>query len=158
MICLHYQGGLRMILTGNEIRQAVQMGNLIIRPFLDEHINPNSYNIAIGDTVFYYPEGSIMNSDQDCLPVEQKIPHTGLLLKRNKFYYAMSRETICSNYYVPLLHNRSGVARKGLFTHITADLQQLHHNGTVMLQLLPYADTMIYPRLQIAQLSFWLPY
>ena len=87
--------------------------------------------------------------------VEAVIPETGFLLRKNKFYFAMSKEVIKTDHYVPILHNRSGVARKGLFTHITADLMQVKHDGKVMLQLLPFADTVIYPNETIAQISFW---
>jgi dCTP deaminase len=147
-----------MILTGTEIKKAVLNKHLIIYPFDEDNINPNSYNISIGNSVLCYPEGITLDTNCDCLPVEYTISKYGMVLKKNKFYFAMSKETVCSDYYVPILHNRSGVARKGLFTHITADLQQLHHNGKIMLQLLPYADTVIYPYLQIAQLSFWVIY
>lgn len=67
----------------------------------------------------------------------------------------MSKEKIQTEYFVPLLHNRSGVARKGLFTHITADLLQINHNGHVLIQLFALSDTIIYPEQIVSQISFW---
>lgn len=144
-----------MILTGKEIIRAVVQKNLVIIPFSSDCVNPNSYDISIGNSVFSYPDGVVLDGNIESMAEEFIIPPNGLLLRRNKFYYAMSTETVVSKKYVPMLHNRSGVARKGMFTHITADLQQKGHHGRVILQLLPFADTLIFPGQQIAQLSFW---
>ncbi|CUX55239.1 deoxycytidine triphosphate deaminase [Clostridium sp. C105KSO15] len=147
-----------MILTGNEINQAIRLNKLSIKPFSESCVNPNSYDISIGNKIFCYPDGIILDGVDGQSAIDMVIPNSGLILKGNKFYYAMSLEIICCDYYVPILHNRSGVARKGMFTHITADLQQLHHNGRILLQFLPFTDTIIYPMQKVAQISFWKPH
>ena len=37
-----------MILTGNKIREEVKNKNIIIEPFSEDQINPNSYNYRLG--------------------------------------------------------------------------------------------------------------
>ena len=37
-----------MILTGSEIIKEHEKGNIIIEPFFQEQINPNSYNYRLG--------------------------------------------------------------------------------------------------------------
>ena len=144
-----------MILTGNEITNAIKQNKIIITPFCDNHINPNSYDISIGKTINYYPENKVLDINVENEFITEEIPVSGFILKKNKFYFAFSKEKIQTEYYVPILHNRSGVARKGLFTHITADLLQLNHNGSILIQLFAISDTVIYPEQVIAQISFW---
>jgi dCTP deaminase len=144
-----------MILSGSELARAVGRDAITIAPFREKRLNPNSYDISIGRTVCTYEDGTVL--DGCTCPAYRKcrIPREGLLLAGNKFHFAYSRERLVSDIYVPMLHNRSGVARKGFFTHITADLLQLHHDGRILLQLLPHEDVVIYPGQPIAQISFW---
>ncbi|MEI6258069.1 MAG: dCTP deaminase, partial [Planctomycetota bacterium] len=44
-----------MILSGNEIRRQLG-GNIIIEPFDDERLNPNSYNLSLHDELLVYEE------------------------------------------------------------------------------------------------------
>ncbi len=144
-----------MILTGDEIRKEVMQKRIIITPFCDNRINPNSYDISIGKTINYYRDEDILDVKYEPQYITKDIPESGFLLKKNKFYFAMSKEKIQSDYFVPILHNRSGVARKGLFTHITADLLQINHNGYVLIQLFALTDIVIYPGQIVSQISFW---
>ena len=144
-----------MILTGNGIRNAIGQKKILITPFNDNHINPNSYDISIGKTISYYHDNKTLDMKIESKYITKKIPKSGFVLKKNKFYFAMSKEKIQTEYFVPLLHNRSGVARKGLFTHITADLLQINHNGHVLIQLFALSDTIICPEQIVSQISFW---
>jgi dCTP deaminase len=144
-----------MILSGNKIIHEIQCGAIHITPFHIENVNPDSYDISIGDALNYYEDNAVLSDLKTDSVINRMIPGCGFVLKKNKFYFAESMETIISNHYVPILHNRSGVARKGMFVHITADLMQLYHNGKVMLQLFPEYDIRIYSYQKIAQISFW---
>lgn len=42
-----------MILTGSQIIEEVKHGNIMIEPFSEKQVNPNSYNYRLGD---YYIE------------------------------------------------------------------------------------------------------
>ena len=55
-----------------------------------------------------------------------------------------------------MLHSKSGIARIGLFVHITADLLNVGHKGRVLLQLYPTNDTKVYHKQRIGQISFWM--
>lgn len=146
-----------MVLTGNEIRRQIQKKQIQIMPFEDSNINPNSYDIHIGETIMYYQENVIIDAKENAINnwIEQQIPKEGLILQKEKFYFAYSKEIVGSSKYVPILHNKSGVARKGMFMHITGDLQQLNQNKHIMLQIFPFANTIIFPNQQLAQVSFW---
>lgn len=144
-----------MILSGDAILQAINKNQIIITPFDEKKINPNSYDVSIGDEIFFYSDDVVCDTDAENYIQCANIPEQGYLLRGNKFYYAFTRETIKTDSYVPILHNKSGTARKGLFSHISADLQQIHSDNKILLQLYPVSDTLVYPGQRIAQISFW---
>lgn len=42
-----------MILTGSEIKKYLRNGDIVISPFNEEQLNPNSYNYRLGDVLTY---------------------------------------------------------------------------------------------------------
>ncbi|MFY8222770.1 MAG: dCTP deaminase domain-containing protein, partial [Pirellulales bacterium] len=44
-----------MILSGNEIKQQLG-GNVVIEPFDEGRLNPNSYNLSLHDELLVYEE------------------------------------------------------------------------------------------------------
>lgn len=143
-----------MILSGNKIIEEYSKGNIRIVPFDYNSVNPDSYDLSLGDSVYAYDDG-VIDSRSPSSAKKILIPNEGIELKKGKFYFAYAKEAVSSDMFVPMLHNKSGVARKGLFTHITADLQQLHSDGNILLQLYPINDIIIFKNQKIIQISFW---
>jgi dCTP deaminase len=145
-----------MILTGSEIKKQVEHGMIVIDPFEEEQINPNSYNYRLGDDYSQVPELlSLGHSDQD--ESFQRIPEDGLQLEPGIIYLANTYETIGSSKYVTLLIGRSSVARLGLFLQISADLGNLGPAHKWTLELTCVQPIIVYPRMKIGQVSFWVP-
>ncbi|NUM60371.1 MAG: dCTP deaminase, partial [Bdellovibrionaceae bacterium] len=86
-----------------------------------------------------------------------EIPNDGLKLNKGEFILAETEEKIGSDFYVPLIHAKSGTARAGLFVHITADLIDIGSYGKSTLQLFATIPIIIYPGMKIAQVTFWQP-
>ena len=42
-----------MILTGSEIKKYVENGDIVIEPFNEDQLNPNSYNYRLGETLTF---------------------------------------------------------------------------------------------------------
>lgn len=143
-----------MILSGTKIEEEYFRGNLKINPFNRDSVNPDSYDLSLDDFIYTY-EADIIDSQNPAPTIRLPIPDEGIVLKRGKYYYAYAKEAVISDMFVPILHNKSGVARKGLFTHITADLQQLHGDGRILLQLYPINDIKVFKNQKIVQVSFW---
>jgi dCTP deaminase len=76
---------------------------------------------------------------QDNKAREIIIPREGYVLKGRHFYLGHSAEEIGSDHYVPMLHCKSGIARLGLFIHVTADLIDIGSHGNLTLQ--PASDS-----------------
>lgn len=145
-----------MILTGAQILNSVESAEIIINPFSSEHISTNSYDLLLGGRYIRYLD-DVLYPDRDNRLEERVIPDQGLVLEKGDFILAESVEVIGSDKYVPMVHGKSGVARKGLFIHITADLVDIGYKGKITLQLYATQRVMLKKGIRIAQLSFWVP-
>ena len=145
-----------MILTGNKIIGEVGCKNIIITPFSAERITTNSYDLSLGKTILRYTTDTIDPKKEN--PYEEiKIPKDGLLLNKGDFVLGHSKERLGSDFYVPIIHGKSGTARMGLFVHVTADLIDIGSHGETTFQLYATLPVRIYEGMHIAQVSFWKP-
>lgn len=144
-----------MILTGTEIIHAVNEKMIEITPFEKNFINPNSYDLSLGNELFCYEDNVVLDSKQDNNLKKTVLDENGYVLEKNKLYIAFSKENLKVDNLVPILHSKSGLARLGLFSHITADLLSYDYCGRVMFQLYSSLNVHIYPGMPIGQVSFW---
>jgi dCTP deaminase len=143
-----------MILTGNEIDKQVKEGRIFIEPYNKNNINPNSYDVSVGDYLYEYTVDIIDPSKENAVRKIQ-IPKNGIKLTGGGFYLGFTMETIGSEHYVPIIHAKSGAARAGLFIHVTSDLVDLGYKGNLTLQLAPVVDLIMFPFSKLAQITFW---
>ncbi|MBQ3565339.1 MAG: dCTP deaminase, partial [Alphaproteobacteria bacterium] len=76
-----------MILTGSEIAKNVKEKKIIIEPFNEAQLNPNSYNFTIGNKLLVY-EDYILDAKKDNKVREMMIPEDGLTLAPGTIYLA----------------------------------------------------------------------
>lgn len=141
-----------MILTGNEIIKEVDSGNINIKPFTTDSINPNSYNYRIGSKIKKF----IGFNGQKSLFKEIKINKNGYVLEPHKMYLANTLEIIGSNKYAMSLVGRSSIGRLGLFLEVSANLGHTCANHRWTLELVAAKPIKIYPAMLIGQVSFWV--
>lgn len=146
-----------MILSGKEIAHRVDIGDITIDPFDHECINPNSYNYKLGDTFCIVPNESSSGKSIGQTGEIQVISSQGLLLIPGNVYLASTYESIGSNKFVTSLIGRSSVGRLGLFLQISADLGNLGPAHKWTLELTCVQPIIVYPRMKIGQVSFWVP-
>ena len=143
-----------MILSGKSIIRELNEGKINISPFNEEHLTTNSYDLTLGSTFIRYT-GDVLDTAQDN-PHETIVCNDGAIsLERGQFLLGHSVEIVGSDNYVPIIHARSGIARMGLFVHVTADLIDIGSHGNVTLQLFSTLPVKIYTGMRIAQVSFW---
>ena len=145
-----------MILTGSEILKNVQNKKIIIDPFREELLNPNSYNFTLGNKLVTY-NNYVLDSKKENEIREIEIPESGITLASGTVYLGCTREVIGSEYFVPIIRGRSSIGRLGLFINITADLIDLGSMCQLTLQLNAVQPVTIYPGMQIGQVTFWVP-
>ena len=145
-----------MILTGNEIHKQVNKNKIVISPFNAHNLNPNSYNVELGDYLKVY-EDEVLDSKKELKTKIIKIPDEGIILEPNKIYLGFTKEQIGSNYFVPTITGRSSTGRLGLFVHITADLVDIGFTGNLTFQLHCVQPLKIYKGIKLGQIMFWKP-
>lgn len=144
-----------MILTGNQIYENLKSNEISIAPFAMDNLSTNSYDLTLGKKYISYVD-PVLDPMKDNKFVECDIPDDGLILNKGDFILAESLEVIGSDKFVPIIHGKSGVARKGLFVHITANLVDIGYKGKITLQLYATQNVIIHTGMKIAQVTFWM--
>ena len=143
-----------MILSGIKIAEEVLKGNIDISPFVQENINPNSYNYSLGDYLEVY-EDEILDPKVEMKTKKIYIPDDGIILYPNKLYLGYTMERFGSDVYVPCITGRSSTGRIGLFVQITSDLVDIGFHGNLTLQLHATQPVKVYKGMKIGQVTFW---
>jgi len=145
-----------MILTRTEIDKEVASGAIIIRPYTQQQLNPNSYNYRLGPMLReVHPEASL--GDEKASAPAIAISSAGARLDPGKVYLGHTAEVIGSQRYVVSLMGRSSVGRLGLYLQLSADLGNLGDAHQWTLELTCVQPVIIYPDMLIGQVTFWQP-
>ena len=141
-----------MILSGQEIKK--HMGKeIIIEPFDEKRINPNSYNLSLAGELLVYDNHVLDMKEPN--PVSRIIiPEDGLLLEPNRLYLGRTNEYTSTSRYVPMLEGRSSTGRLGLFIHVTAGLGDIGFSGYWTLEIFCVQPVRIYPNVEICQIYY----
>lgn len=143
-----------MILTGPKIKQEVKNGQITIAPFSDNYVNPNSYDLRLGNSLMVY-KSSELDTKRHNETETFDIPEEGFLLQPDTLYLGHSLETIGSDVYVPIIRGKSSTGRMGLFVHITADLIDIGSKGNITFMMHAVQPLRVYPGMRIGQVTFW---
>ncbi|NFH70620.1 dCTP deaminase [Clostridium botulinum] len=141
-----------MILSGKEILKHIGK-DIIIEPFSEERINPNSYNLTLFNELLVYKNDTLDMK----IPNETEkliIPEEGLLLEPGKLYLGRTNEFTQTNKYVPMLEGRSSTGRLGLFIHVTAGFGDIGFAGYWTLEIFCVQPIRIYPNIEICQIYY----
>ncbi|MEV1175621.1 dCTP deaminase [Nonomuraea sp. NPDC049784] len=144
-----------MILTGPEIIAAVADGRLRIEPFVHGQVNPNSYNVRLGETLMIYTD-PVIDAHRHNTTRSLRIPDSGYELQPGELYLGHTQERVGSDVFVPLLFGRSSVGRLGLFVEITAPIGDIGFYGQWTLMLSPIRPLRVYSGMRIGQIMFFL--
>ncbi len=142
-----------MILTGLEIIKEWKAGKICIQPFSVDQINPNSYDFKLANILQIYTN-HVLDAHKVNPKREMFIPEEGLVLQPGRVYLGCTKERMGSDYYVPIIHGKSSIARLGLFIHVTADLMDIGLHDQWSLQLNPIHPLRVYPDMRIGHVTF----
>lgn len=141
-----------MILSGREIQK--HMGKeIIIDPYDERKINPNSYNLSLYNELLIY-ENDLLDMKKPNGTKKIVIPEKGLLLEPNKLYLGRTNEFTKTEKYVPMLEGRSSTGRLGLFVHVTAGFGDVGFAGYWTLEIFCVQPIIIYPNVDICQIYY----
>ena len=142
-----------MILSGVEIKNRLGK-DIIIDPFNDKQLNPNSYNLKLHNELFVY-NSDILDMKKENRCSEVVIPEEGLLLEPGKLYLGRTVEYTETHNYVPMLEGRSSIGRLGLFIHVTAGFGDVGFSGFWTLEISCTQPVKIYAGMPIGQLIYF---
>jgi len=141
-----------MILSGPEIK--AQLGkNIIIEPFDESRLNPNSYNLTLHDELLVYEE-VVLDMRRPNRTRRIKIPPEGLVLTPHQLYLGRTVERTETYNLVPMIEGRSSVGRLGLFVHVTAGFGDVGFRGYWTLEMFAIHPVRIYPGVGICQIFY----
>jgi dCTP deaminase len=141
-----------MILSGQEIRK--QLGtNIVIDPFDEARLNPNSYNLTLHSELLTYEE-LVLDMRKPNRVSRQTIPPEGLVLTPNQLYLGRTVERTETSNLVPMIEGRSSIGRLGLFVHVTAGFGDVGFRGFWTLEMFAVQPVRIYPGVAICQIFY----
>ena len=141
-----------MLLTGNEIKKRIGK-EIIIEPYDEARVNPNSYNLSLHRELVVY--------DEEVLDMKKKnetktlvIPDEGLVLLPGKIYLGRTVEYTETHDLAPMLEGRSSIGRLGIFIHATAGVGDVGFKGTWTLEISVIEPIRIYPDVELCQIMY----
>lgn len=141
-----------MILSGKEILRRLGR-DIVIDPFNPAQLNPNSYNLRLGDQLLVY-ESSVLDMARPNPYRLISIPPEGLVLQPGTLYLGRTLEFTETHNLVPMLEGRSSVGRLGLFIHVTAGFGDVGFRGYWTLEILCVQPVRIYAGVEICQIYY----
>jgi dCTP deaminase len=141
-----------MILSGHEIRN--RLGEqIVIDPFDEKHLNPNSYNLTLHDELMTYEE-VVLDMRKANRVRRLNIPPEGLVLSPHQLYLARTIERTETYDLVPMIEGRSSIGRLGLFVHVTAGFGDVGFKGFWTLEMFAVQPVRIYAGVPICQIFY----
>jgi dCTP deaminase len=141
-----------MILSGQEIRSRLG-SDVLIDPFDERHLNPNSYNLTLHDELMTYEE-VVLDMRKANRVRRLSIPPEGLILSPNQLYLARTVERTETFNLVPMIEGRSSIGRLGLFVHVTAGFGDVGFCGYWTLEMFAVQPVRIYAGVPICQIFY----
>ncbi|MCA9270394.1 MAG: dCTP deaminase [Planctomycetales bacterium] len=141
-----------MILSGSQICARLD-GDIVIDPFDESRLNPNSYNLTLHHELMVYEEVVLdMRKANRVRRIE--IPDDGLVLAPNQLYLGRTVERTETHNLVPMIEGRSSIGRLGLFVHVTAGFGDVGFCGYWTLEMFAVQPVKIYPGVPICQIFY----
>ena len=141
-----------MILSGKEIAKNIG-ADIIIEPFNEKQLNPNSYNLRLAPELLVYT-CDILDMKRENSFEMIEIPKEGLVLEPGKLYLGRTVEYTKTENLVPMLEGRSSVGRLGLYIHVTAGFGDVGFAGHWTLELQCVEPIRIYAGVEICQIFY----
>lgn len=161
-----------MILGGEEIRRRVREGALVIVPFREDAVGPNSYDVHLKDQLFQYapkfdvsPDGDDATRltlrpyiDPDDVPELISVPKDdargGWILQPGILYLGCTEEYTETRDLVPMIDGRSSIGRLGVSVHATAGRGDVGFCGNWTLEISVVHPVLLRPGMRIGQLWY----
>lgn len=150
-----------MYLSDRQIRLARAQGSIVIDPWNDRALGPNSYDVRLSPHITVYRE--LRDAWHRPLPLDVKeeplvdeytIQDSGFVLKPGELYLGSTVEYTESHKFLPFLDGKSSIGRLGIIIHCTAGRGDVGFCGHWTMEIFVVRPIRIYAGMPIGQLSF----
>lgn len=157
------------MLTGAEIKRRVENGSIFISDFDPKRVNPNSYNLRLGNQFKVYsvneytepafdPNYFFLDSKQKNFTYDiETNEKTGIIIQPGVLYLGTTMERTYAEDLIPCISGRSSFARLGLAVHQTAGFGDIGVSLHWTLEIWSVVPVKIYPGQEICQIYFEEP-
>jgi len=143
-----------VILSGNEIKKQIEIGNIGIEPFDEKLINPASINFRLGNELHIYKMPIMFNVYGDNVPCEKITFNGDYILQPNYLYLAKTMEKIMVKNFAATCDGRSSLGRLFMSIHQTAGFIDPGYSGFITLEISVMRPTLIKSGMEIGQFVF----
>ncbi len=143
-----------MILTDQEILNAMEKGDIKVAPFSRDCLGSNSYDVHLGTTLATYVD-TVLDAKKHNLIKTFEIPPEGFILEPNILYLGITQEYTETLKHVPFLEGKSSVGRLGIDIHATAGKGDVGFCNYWTLEISVKQPVKIYAGMPIGQLIYF---
>lgn len=142
-----------MILSRNRILDEIAKKTILIEPFREECLGPNSYDVHLGRFLLTYTN-RVMDAKVQNETEEIHIPKEGIILYPNTMYLGVTEEYIESHNHVPFLEGISSASRLGINANPSSGKGSIGHCNTWTIEINVVSPIRVYHGMPIAQIFF----
>ncbi len=143
------------ILLKEEIKREYENGRIIIEPYSENKLGPNSYDVTLFNQLTIYDLGDgQLDSRKENKTITFEIPKEGFVLQPGILYLGSTVEKIGSDHYIPMYEGRSSMARLGIQSHLSAGFGDIFFKFQWTLEIIVVHPVKIYPYMSIGQIYF----
>ena len=143
-----------MILSGEEIKKQVELGSISIYPFDERFLNPNSYDLHLGNDLIIVNDYEIDMRYGSIDHIRRNIPREGIVLMPGCLYLASTMQWTETKGFVPMIEGRSSIGRMGLLIHVSAGFGDNGFKGKWTLELVATRPIRIYAGERVCQIFY----
>ena len=143
------------ILTDKTILKEIEKGTIKIEPFNRDNLGTNSYDLTLGNKLkVLRMTGKPIDPREPQQWDEIDIPETGYVLQPWRMYLGFCNEYTETLAHVPMLADKSSVARLAASSHFNAGFGDVGFKGYWTIELKTTYSTIVYPNMPICQLYY----
>lgn len=144
-----------MVIADKKIKKYIKKGKIIIEPFDERHLNPNSVDLTLDKECKLYPRGTILDVKKDNKTLSFEMTDEGYVLEPGLVYlYKVNEKIGIKGNLCAKVEGKSSLGRLGLFVHVTAGFIDSGFEGSLVLELVASQPIRIYPNMKICQIKF----
>ena len=143
------------ILLKEEILKEYENKKIVISPYNEKNLGPNSYDVTLSNQLTVYElEDGELDSRKENKTITFEIPEEGIMLHPGILYLGSTIEKIGSDHHVPMYEGRSSIARLGIQSHISAGFGDIGFKSQWTLEIIVVHPVRIYQNERMGQIFF----